>query len=390
MKANIVLFSTRYIGWKGTILENATRSANPSKALEDYFYAQNETELNAIVANERTKSSQAKLTESSTTANTDARTGGNATEQLQTLSVEIIKNLPDSEERKKLKTLYLKLKEHPSNEIREALMEALEVFLDTEARKKQMQDIKASLDKERNVSTSFNKDKDFDKPAYLEHEAFNTDNSSPDGKPLKLRDRISLFYDKDTKVVVDNELYQFYAVLTLKKADNLDDEARGFLSPWVNSLTNAIKEELGQGFEEINLIFMLHDKDLSGMGNKSFHIIYSTNEIEHNPIIKRSLCVFSHPDLIFSKIIHNTTYNARQLFNEVNDIIDKSLKLQHLKRASELLSGLTHANIHERIEEFNKLTSKNYSEELLEAEFDNEIDNIKKEIRTISDSLNSR
>jgi len=184
---------------------------------------------------------------------------------------------------------------------------------------------------------------DFEDEKYLVMPVINTDNyplendRNPDGseKPLTLRDRISLYSIKDSEVKENPEeevQYYFFVVLTLKDED---DDTNG--NKWVESLTLSVIEELNlTGDIDVNLIMMLHDKDLKSTSSETFKTIRDQDLLQiridskgrrtvlydQEGHMKRSLIVFNHPNHFY----RNLSVREDDKVVTVKEILDNILK----------------------------------------------------------------
>lgn len=411
MKANIVLFSTRDIWRKNTIFSNFDHHGKISSSLCDYFYEKNKTSLDNLkmegdsgngntspqtsVSSSDSNNSSTVVIGESTCNNTPTAMG-----QLKSLAKAMVTNvggviLPGEEKeveekkdtiKKCFKELdgiineanngitddYIKKLQKCQHNLYISIQDALKLnsFSSYQESFKMIENT-AELEEKKEIV--FKKD-DFNKEEYLQTPVINTDKLSTPECPLTLRDRLCLHVDNDKIQKDNNDTYVYYAVLTLEKAEQLHNGGIEYQSAWVDTLTNAVVEAHSDA-DEINLILMLHDKDLYGMDGKSFHTVYTTqkvttfkdydsnalssdNQIIINRYVNRSLCVFSHTDTYYQKLIGRTDIDAKKLFANTSSLVDDVLKLHYLKQMSQLLGGWAKSNEKDNVSRYNALVEK--------------------------------
>lgn len=349
-KVNILIVSSRDIGKKGTIFEKAERLGKTSEPLKDYFKEKNQGELNNYVLLNVDKSDS--LT-----------TGSNNPQMLADFALmvfQLLKNDLENDIIKKIRSYHGGIQQ---GEDLDSNFQKLVDLLDSLSSKLKgkIVDFDNRFETARKAyvprgKSTFERE-DFNDEKYLNKPAVNTDNHplenkrNPDGTdiPLTLRDRVSLFSIKDDKVE-DNYIY---AVLTLKKEDDDTNENK-----WVESLTYAVIEELDLKDDvDINLIIMLHDKDLKSTSSETFKtvrsqeplriniendgkrtILYDTQESGH---LKRTLIVFNHPNHFYRELIiqkKDEKKTATKIIKEIEKGTIYSLNEQRLKDVSQQIA----------------------------------------------------
>lgn len=365
MNKDIVLFSTRNIGDEKTIFQNTTRMDEPSQSLCEYFLKENADDLyklKTLFGNDKVAQSDANCS--------NAETPKTAIKQLKDLARSIIKSneVPIStEDTNKLTNLYRA--EVPDYS---KFFDTIKNIIDNyqlEQHKECLAKIETTHEKERGSSFSFIME-DYNNEEYLKSEAINT--AKPKDK-LTLRDRISLFKVCDNYIdESQKDSYIAYAVLPLGKADKDEGEGETHKSKWVDALVDAVLEaettkeesEATKENDTIRLILMLHDKDLANQDGKDLDTIYIEREIKN---IKLTFCVFAHPNSKYRQLINNSSVDAKEIFNNVDNITIRTNSLRLLKNISSLITDWSEGNDGLKKEELKKVAGnlgENFAKEL--------------------------
>lgn len=348
-KVNILIMSTRDIGKKGTIFERAKRLEKTSESLKGYFWERNrEKELKKYVQL-GLDTNDVQLTVSNPYALVDFAKDVFRKIQSELGEKDPLLNIRNYwmgiENGVDLDSNYIKLAkqlEQLPKELKTKIVNYDGRF--EEARKLYAEGRKSTFELE-----------DFEDEKYLVMPVVNTDNHplendrNPDGseKPLILRDRISLFLVKDPEKNDDSDCY-LYAVLTLKDED---DDTNG--KKWVDALTLSVIDELDyKDCVDVNLIVMLHDKDMKSTSSETFKTIedqeslqISTDQkgvrtIQHvaqkKGYLKRSLVVFNHPNHFYRKLTvrKSDEVTVAKIFEEILKGTVYSLNEQRIKDVS--------------------------------------------------------
>lgn len=362
-RINILVISTRDIGKKETIFEHAKRMGGTSMALKNYF-----------IEKENGKDELDKLVQLDVDKSGEPSTSYGNPNALVNFALEVFKankeKLEKNGEAKIISDYCKKIKEGEDlNDNYSKLANLLKTLPD--AFKLMIKD----FDKRYEMANTYKPGrknffelKDFEDENYLAKPAINTDNRplennrNQDGsdKPLTLRDRISLFSVCDDIIEEGKTGNNYiYAVLTLKKEDDDTKENK-----WVDSLTYAVIEELDLKDDiNINLIIMLHDKDLKSTSSETFKTVRSQEALkikvendgkrtfeydtQRDGHLKRTLIVFNHPNHFYRNLIiqkEGEEKTATKIIKDIEKGTVFSLNEQHLKDVSQQIATLSNSD----------------------------------------------